>query len=114
MSEQKKAPEKKRIIVEDVVNLLKNGYSRYSKDDVGYGSIQEKYNLSGPECKQLFAHPDIRNIKVKVPTLEIVHRGPAEMTAGAAPKAVEEPKATVVKEQISPQPVPSTDEGLFS
>ena len=32
------------IDVQDIIELLHSGYTWYKKDDLGYGSIQEKYN----------------------------------------------------------------------
>lgn len=63
---------RKQIKTADVVTLLKEGYTRYAKDDLGFGSIQAKYSLTFSECKELFAHDDIKRIKVKVPTLDII------------------------------------------
>ena len=32
------------IDVQDIIELLHSGYTWFKKDDLGYGSIQEKYN----------------------------------------------------------------------
>jgi hypothetical protein len=55
------------IVVQDVLNLLKRGYTRYTKDDVGHGSIQSHYQLTGVEVKQLFAHSKLKARKTILP-----------------------------------------------
>ncbi len=32
------------IDVQDIIDLLHSGYTWFKKDDLGYGSIQEKFN----------------------------------------------------------------------
>lgn len=66
--------EKMPISTKEVAKLLKEGYTRYKKDDKGYGSIQEKYDLSGLEVVELFTTPSIKYMKTVLPKqgLEIV------------------------------------------
>jgi hypothetical protein len=42
---------KPKIKVQDVLELLKKGYTRYEKDNKGYGSIQTHYGLTGVQVK---------------------------------------------------------------
>lgn len=56
-----------RIKPTEVLALLKKGYTRYAKDDKGYGSIQEKYGLTGLAIQKLFKTPSLKNRKTIVP-----------------------------------------------
>lgn len=56
-----------KIKVSEVLQLLKEGYTRFSKDDKGYGSIQEKYNLSALAVKKLFRTPSLKFKKTIIP-----------------------------------------------
>jgi hypothetical protein len=51
----------------EILDLIKSGYSRFKKDDEGFGSIQEKYNLSDSDVKRLFRHPLLRFKKTSIP-----------------------------------------------
>lgn len=53
---------------------LKNGYTRFKKDDKGYGSIEEKYGLTVDEVKEVFKLDSLKARKTAVPKrkLEII------------------------------------------
>lgn len=55
------------VVVQDVLDLLKKGYTRLAKDSKGYGSIQEHYKLTGVQIKELFNHPKLRQRKTILP-----------------------------------------------
>ena len=50
------------IDVQDIVELLHSGYTWYKKDDLGYGSIQEKYNALDMHIKVIQKHPELQNV----------------------------------------------------
>lgn len=60
----------REISIREVLNHLENGVTRV-KDSAGYdpaiGSIQEKYELSVAEVKEMFQHPLLKNKKTKPP-----------------------------------------------
>lgn len=62
------------ITTSGVLADLKNGFTRLKKDDVGFGSIQEKYGLSVDEVKELFQTPSLKAKKTAIPKrkLEII------------------------------------------
>jgi hypothetical protein len=110
-TEAKKTPEVKRIVPKEVLELLSKGYTRYKKDDLGYGSIQEKYNLNTAECKDLFSRPFIKGVKTKTPSLLII-----EDEAPVAPPTTQRippPDVETSKPEIEVAPN-KPDEGLFS
>jgi hypothetical protein len=50
------------IDVQDIIELLHSGYTWYKKDDLGYGSIQEKYNALDMHIKVIQRHPELQNV----------------------------------------------------
>jgi hypothetical protein len=50
------------IDVQDIIELLHSGYTWYKKDDLGYGSIQEKYNALDMHIKVIQKHPELQNV----------------------------------------------------
>ena len=67
---------KPRIVREDVLDLLKKGYTRYEKDNKGFGSIEAHYGLSGAAVKRLFLDPTLKQRKTILPKddFELVSR----------------------------------------
>lgn len=95
----------KEVKISEIQDLLKLGYARLKKDDLGNGSIQEKYELTTSQVKDLFQHPKLKGLKVKVPGVTIV-----DDTPEVEPKA---PKALEPAPEIS-APVKDKEEDLFS
>lgn len=84
-------PTRKQVNIPDVIALIRQGYSRFRSKDRGYGSIQEKYELTGSQVKELFSHTRLKGVKTKYPGLLITD------------------DAEEVKEEK-----PSTEENLFN
>lgn len=62
-----------KIVVQDVLELLKKGYTRYEKDNQGYGSIQKHYGLNASQVAKLFRSTDkLKQKKTIKPAFEIV------------------------------------------
>lgn len=57
--------ERKQLKVSEILEDLDKGMTRLKKDDAGLGSIEDKYELSANQVKQLFAHPKLRNRKTR-------------------------------------------------
>lgn len=55
------------IRTKEVAELLQKGYTRYAKDDKGFGSIQVKYGLKGTEVVELFSRPSLKHRKTILP-----------------------------------------------
>jgi len=62
------ARQTKDIKIPEVLELLKKGYTRYKKDDQGFGSIQEHYSLTIVEMAEVARHPKLRGKKTKFPS----------------------------------------------
>ena len=100
----------KEVKISEIQDLLKQGFTRLKKDDLGNGSIQEKYDLTTSQVKDLFQHEKLKGLKVKVPGVTVVDDVPE-----LAPKAVKAPRAVTVGEpEASSAPTKSAEEDLFS
>lgn len=77
-----RAPE---IKISEVLSLLGEGYTRYEADNIGYGSIQVKYNLTVGQVKELFSHPGLKGVKRKVPKIKVVDDREAPKEAEVVP-----------------------------
>ncbi len=64
--------ELKEILISQIKKDLKSGLTRWKKDNLGFGSLEEKYSLTFTEVKELIEHPKIQGIKTKIPTLRII------------------------------------------
>lgn len=52
------------IKISEVIQLLKQGYSRYQKHEVEEGkSIQRHFGIRGAQLKQVLNHPRVKGIK---------------------------------------------------
>jgi hypothetical protein len=92
---------KPKIKVQDVLELLKKGYTRYEKDNKGYGSIQTHYGLTGVQVKELFLHSKLKQRKTILPksSLEIIDEE----------ELVEVEETEVIEPQELPEPTPEKD-----
>jgi hypothetical protein len=57
------AVEKVQLGVSAIKELLDNGYTWLKKDDLGYGSIQEKYQASEVQIGAIRKHPALKNLE---------------------------------------------------
>lgn len=67
-------PATPEIVVQDVLDLLKKGYTRLARHDKGYGSIQQHYNLTPGQITTLFKHPKLKAKKTIPPAFSIIDR----------------------------------------
>lgn len=56
----------------EIVELLNQGYTWLKKDDLGYGSIQEKYAASEKQIMSLQADPCFNDVSTVVRTLVFI------------------------------------------
>ena len=62
------------IDVQDIIELLHSGYTWYKKDDLGYGSIQEKFNALDIHIKTIQKHPELANVDTIAKVFVITNR----------------------------------------
>ena len=56
-----------KVTIEQVLKDFKEGIERYATQNIGFGSIEEKYELTTEECRILFNHEQIKGRKVVNP-----------------------------------------------
>jgi hypothetical protein len=62
------------IDVQDIIELLHSGYTWFKKDDLGYGSIQEKFNALDIHIKTIQKHPELANVDTIAKVFVITNR----------------------------------------
>lgn len=92
--------ETKKITLSQVVEDLKSGLTKWKKDDIGFGSIESKYNLQIHEALELFNNSKIKNREHTIPTFVIIDDLPDEPTT--APE-VTVPEPIQAQVEVRPQ-----------
>jgi hypothetical protein len=64
----KKVDLKLSILLED----LNNGHTWFKKEDVGYGSIQEKYNATDYQIEHIKKHPQLKDVEPNIVIFNII------------------------------------------
>lgn len=64
----KKVDLKLSILLED----LNNGYTWFKKENVGYGSIQEKYNAADYQIEHIKKHPQLKDVQPNIVIFNII------------------------------------------
>lgn len=83
------ATEQKRIKPADVLALLKSGYTRYRKDDAGFGNLQDHYSLTGVEVKRLCQHDLLKKKKTVFPGF-VIDEDESEEAVGVEDSSIKE------------------------
>lgn len=77
---------------------LGNGLTWLKKEDVGYGSIQEKYNASDVQIKIIRKHPKLQNVEPTIVVFNIIDD--TEQEAAPAKKVSTKKVDDVISEPI--------------
>lgn len=64
--------EKVQLTVSNITSLLKNGYTWLKKDDLGYGSIQEKYGATDSQIAIIRSHPALKDADTEAKIFVVV------------------------------------------
>lgn len=106
MATQQLNPNKKEVSLLQIVEDLNSGLSKWKKDDIGFGSIEKKYNLTIEEAIVLFNHPKIKNKEPRIPTFVIVDDLPDDeekvVMISTPPREVIETKVVVAPTIVRP------------
>lgn len=104
-------PQVKQVRVSEVITLLKSGYTRWENEAFETEkSIQTHFGLSFSECKELFAHPKIKGLKVKIPTMLIIDdtvEGTESVTSVGENEVEEQEQEQAITVQEAPELVES-------
>lgn len=96
------APQIKQLSLSAIAEDLNNGLTKWKKDDIGFGSIEKKYNLLTNEAIELFGHPKVKKMETRIPTFIIVDDLPEEESNNE----IETPQAVLAVEPIEKSVVP--------
>jgi hypothetical protein len=76
------------IDVQDIIDLLHSGYTWFKKDDLGYGSIQEKFNALDIHIKTIQKHPDLKDVDTIAKVFTITNRNKQDNGTGTTTNTV--------------------------
>lgn len=68
----KMAINKVDLTVTQLVNDLNEGYTWLKKDDLGYGSIETKYNANPNQIAAIRKHPALKNAETSITIFNII------------------------------------------
>lgn len=93
------------ITVTQLIEDLNNGLTWFKADDLGYGSIEIKYNANPNQIAAIRKHPKLKDAETSITIFNIIDDTKDETistTPGSASstpsKAVEQPKVPLVSE----------------
>lgn len=72
MAAQQLNPNIKEVSLAQVKEDLNNGLTKWKKDDIGFGSLEKKYNLTMSEMIELLNHPRVKFMETRIPTFRII------------------------------------------
>ena len=76
------------VDVQDIIDLLHSGYTWFKKDDLGYGSIQEKYNALDIHIKTIQKHPELKDVDTIAKVFVITNRNKQDNGTGTTTNTV--------------------------
>lgn len=68
----KMAINKVDLTVSQLTNDLNEGYTWFKKDDLGYGSIETKYNANPNQIAAIRKHPALKNAETSITIFNII------------------------------------------
>ena len=92
------------IDVQDIIELLHSGYTWFKKDDLGYGSIQEKFNALDIHIKTIQKHPELANVDTIAKVFVITNRNKTDNGSTTTNDT------SVKRDEINLGGLPKTDE----
>jgi hypothetical protein len=60
------------LYVSQILEDLDNGITWLKRDDVGYGSIQEKYNAKDQQIAMIRKHPKLKDAETNVTVFNVI------------------------------------------
>jgi hypothetical protein len=60
------------LYVSQILEDLNNGITWLKRDDVGYGSIQEKYNAKDQQIAMIRKHPKLKDAETNVTVFNVI------------------------------------------
>lgn len=60
------------LTVSQLINDLNSGLTWFKKDDLGYGSIENKYGASAPQIMAIRKHPSLKDAETSITIFNII------------------------------------------
>jgi hypothetical protein len=107
------AVNKVEIYVSQVLEDLNNGLTWLKKDDLGYGSIQEKYDARDQQIAIIRKHPALKNAETTVTVFTVIDDTKEDYNGGATTiSATEQQNEQPLEEVLDVQKSFSVPTGL--
>jgi len=86
------------IDVQDIIELLHSGYTWFKKDDLGYGSIETKYNANPNQIAAIRKHPALKDAETSITIFNIIDDTKNENTTSTKGSSSNRSNNTVERE----------------
>ena len=60
------------LTVSQIINDLNTGLTWFKKDDLSYGSIEEKYGATAPQIMAIRKHPSLKDAETSITIFNII------------------------------------------
>lgn len=100
------AVNKVEIYVSQILEDLNNGLTWLKRDDLGYGSIQDKYNAKDQQIAMIRKHPVLKDAETTVTVFTVIDDTKEDYNAGTTTVSV-----TNIRNEESLGVIPTTDSG---
>lgn len=90
------------LTVSQLINDLNSGLTWFKKDDLGYGSIENKYGASAPQIMAIRKHPSLKDAETSITIFNIIddtkndNSSSKESTLTRTSSNMEQPKVDLV------------------
>ena len=85
------AVNKVEIYVSQILEDLNNGLTWLKRDDLGYGSIQEKYNAKDQQIAMIRKHPVLKDAETTVTVFTVIDDTKEDYNGGTTTVSATEP-----------------------
>ena len=93
------AVNKVNLYVSSILEDLDNGFTWLKKDDLGYGSIQEKYNAKDQQIAMIRKHPSLKDAETSITVFTVID----DTASAKAPEPVKPVENTAAIAPVSTQ-----------
>lgn len=95
------AVNKVEIYVSQILEDLDNGLTWLKRDDLGYGSIQEKYNAKDQQIAMIRKHPVLKDAETSVTVFTVIDDTKQDYNGGASTLSDTEPNNDELLAELS-------------
>jgi len=74
------------LTVSQIINDLNTGLTWFKKDDLGYGSIENKYGANAPQIMAIRKHPSLKDAETTITIFNIIDDTKNENSTSPEPR----------------------------